>query len=46
MTNEEIKNLISAAEDRARRSLENGNEVSHRIHMDRADELRKELAAR
>lgn len=38
-----IKRLINEAEKRASKALSLGNEVSHRIHMDRADVLRKEI---
>lgn len=40
-----MTNEIKAAEDRARRALEDGNDVAHRIHMDRADALRSTPSA-
>lgn len=39
-----LKRNISNAEASARRSLESGNEVGHRIHMAFADECRAELS--
>lgn len=45
-TTEELKELIRLNEDRAMRGQAEGNEVSFRINMDRADMLRQDLRAR